>query len=131
MLEADGHAEEVLGGASLRAFDAGAVLDQAVGAAEAGGANEELAFRGDAERGFLAAADLEGEHAAEGGHLARGDFVAGVIGESGVVHLFDGVVGGVWHQKRSGTRVAITVEPLDPLTRSQGTAVEAEVGDRR
>jgi hypothetical protein len=28
------------------------------------------------------------------------------------VLLLDGVVGGVWHQKRSGKRVAVTVEPL-------------------
>ena len=27
------------------------------------------------------------------------------------VLLLDGVVGGVWHQKRSGSKVAITVEP--------------------
>ena len=26
--------------------------------------------------------------------------------------LVDGVVAGVWHQRRSGRRVAITVEPL-------------------
>ena len=33
------------------------------------------------------------------------------------VLLLDGVVGGVWHQKRSGRRVAITVEPLGRLTK--------------
>ncbi len=32
------------------------------------------------------------------------------------VMLVDGVVGGVWHQRRSGRRLAITVEPLCELT---------------
>jgi hypothetical protein len=32
------------------------------------------------------------------------------------VLLIDGVVGGVWHQRRSGRRLAITVEPLRELT---------------
>jgi len=43
------------------------------------------------------------------------------------VLLLDGVVGGVWHQKRSGHRVAITVEPLGRLTKAQGDGLEAEV----
>jgi hypothetical protein len=43
------------------------------------------------------------------------------------VLLLDGVVGGVWHQKRSGSRLAVTVEPLDRLTRAQRTALEVEV----
>ena len=32
------------------------------------------------------------------------------------VLLVDGVVGGVWHQRRSGRKLAITVEPLHELT---------------
>jgi hypothetical protein len=32
------------------------------------------------------------------------------------VLLIDGTVAGVWHQRRSGRRIAITVEPLRPLT---------------
>jgi hypothetical protein len=43
------------------------------------------------------------------------------------VLLLDGVVGGVWHQKRSGKRVAVTVEPLGDLTRAQRLALEVEV----
>ena len=35
------------------------------------------------------------------------------------VLLVDGVVGGVWHQRRSGRRLAITVEPLRELTAAQ------------
>lgn len=38
-------------------------------------------------------------------------------GQAGVfpVLLIDGIVGGVWHLKRSGKRIAVTVEPLDAL----------------
>jgi hypothetical protein len=43
------------------------------------------------------------------------------------VLLLDGVVGGVWHQKRSGTRVAVTVEPLDRLGRRHRAALDVEV----
>lgn len=32
------------------------------------------------------------------------------------VVLVDGIVGGVWHQRRAGRKVTITVEPLRPLT---------------
>jgi DNA glycosylase AlkZ-like len=43
------------------------------------------------------------------------------------VLLLDGVVGGVWHQKRSGRRMAVTVEPLSQLTTAQRAALEVEV----
>ena len=43
------------------------------------------------------------------------------------VLLLDGVVGGVWHQKLSGRRVTITVEPLGRLTKAQRDGLEAEV----
>jgi hypothetical protein len=43
------------------------------------------------------------------------------------VLLLDGVVGGVWHQKRSGRRLVVTVEPLGRLTPPQRAALEAEV----
>jgi hypothetical protein len=43
------------------------------------------------------------------------------------VLLLDGVVSGVWHQKRSGRRLVITVEPLGRLTRAQRSDLEAEV----
>jgi hypothetical protein len=44
------------------------------------------------------------------------------------VLLIDGVVGGVWHQRRSGRKLAITVEPLSELTSSQRRQLEHEVG---
>ena len=42
------------------------------------------------------------------------------------VLLIDGTVGGVWHQRRSGRRIVITVEPLRPLTAAQ----RRELGDQ-
>ena len=42
------------------------------------------------------------------------------------VLLIDGVVGGVWHLRRSGKRVEITVEPLEPLSASRRRELEAE-----
>ena len=43
------------------------------------------------------------------------------------VMLVDGVVGGVWHQKRTGRRLTITVEPLAPLTAAQRRQLDEEV----
>ena len=43
------------------------------------------------------------------------------------VLLVDGVVGGVWHQRRSGRTLAITVEPLRELTATQRRQLAAEV----
>ena len=45
------------------------------------------------------------------------------------VLLVDGVVGGVWHQRRSGRRLVLTVEPLRELTGPQlrELAEEAEL----
>ncbi|MDJ1134615.1 winged helix DNA-binding domain-containing protein [Streptomyces iconiensis] len=43
------------------------------------------------------------------------------------VLLLDGTVGGVWHQRRSGRRLQVTVEPLRPLTPDRRTALETEV----
>jgi hypothetical protein len=44
------------------------------------------------------------------------------------VLLVDGVAGGVWHQRRSGRRLAITVEPLHELTTRQRCELDDEVG---
>lgn len=41
--------------------------------------------------------------------------------------LVDGVVGGLWHQKRTSSRVAITVEPFVRLTRRRRQALENQV----
>jgi len=44
------------------------------------------------------------------------------------VLLVDGVVGGVWHQRRSGSTLAITVEPLRELTATERRRLDDEVG---
>jgi hypothetical protein len=41
--------------------------------------------------------------------------------------LIDGEVGGVWHQKRSGNKIAVSVEPLTDLTSRQRRALDVEV----
>lgn len=43
------------------------------------------------------------------------------------VLLLDGLVGGVWHQKRAGRYLDVTVEPLDELTSRRRRALDAEV----
>ncbi|MEU9999009.1 winged helix DNA-binding domain-containing protein [Streptomyces sp. NPDC050848] len=42
------------------------------------------------------------------------------------VLLIDGTVAGVWHQRRSGKRITVTVEPLKPLSAARLRAVEAQ-----
>ena len=43
------------------------------------------------------------------------------------VLLADGVVAGVWHARRSGKRLAITVEPLRKLRAAELRALEEQV----
>ncbi|QFY14602.1 winged helix DNA-binding domain-containing protein [Nonomuraea phyllanthi] len=43
------------------------------------------------------------------------------------VLLVDGDVGGVWHQRRSGSRLDVTVEPLRDLTAAQFGELEGQV----
>ncbi|HJV04292.1 MAG TPA: winged helix DNA-binding domain-containing protein [Actinomycetota bacterium] len=51
---------------------------------------------------------------------------AGQAGNYPVV-LVDGVVGGVWHHRRSGRKLAITVEPLGELTARQQRQLRDDV----
>jgi Winged helix DNA-binding domain len=44
------------------------------------------------------------------------------------VMLVDGVVGGVWHQRRTGNKLALTVELLRDLTPSQRRALDDQAG---
>lgn len=41
--------------------------------------------------------------------------------------LVDGVVGGVWHQRRSGRRVVVTVEMFDEVGARRGRQLEEQV----
>ena len=43
------------------------------------------------------------------------------------VLLIDGIVAGVWSQRRSGRTLAITVEPFDRLTATQRRALDEQV----
>ncbi len=43
------------------------------------------------------------------------------------VLLIDGIVAGVWHQRRSGKKIVITVEPLNDLSAIDRTALDVEV----
>ena len=60
-----------------------------------------------------------------GGAAAR----AAPTGQAGnyPVMLVDGVVGGIWHQRRSGRRLVITVETLAPLRTDQRRELDEEV----
>jgi hypothetical protein len=42
------------------------------------------------------------------------------------VVLIDGIVAGVWHQRRSGKRIDITVEPLGDLSSVQRAGIDRE-----
>jgi hypothetical protein len=50
-------------------------------------------------------------------------------GQAGTVPalLIDGRVAGVWHQRRSGRRITVTVEPLAPLGPAHRDVLDAEV----
>jgi hypothetical protein len=61
-----------------------------------------------------------------GAAAARALTPAGQAGNYPVL-LIDGVVGGVWHQQRSGRKLAITVEPLRELTARQHRQLHDEV----
>jgi hypothetical protein len=61
-----------------------------------------------------------------GAAATRGLTPAGQAGNYPVL-LVDGVVGGVWHQRRSGRKLAITVEPLCELTAMQRRQLDDEV----
>jgi hypothetical protein len=56
----------------------------------------------------------------------RGLTPAGQAGNCPVM-LVDGVVGGVWHQQRSGRKLAITIEPLRELTATHRRQLDDEV----
>jgi Winged helix DNA-binding domain len=62
-----------------------------------------------------------------GAAAARALTPAGQAGNYPVL-LVDGVVGGVWHQRRSGRKLAITVEPLRELTAAQLRQLDDEAG---
>ncbi|SHN74191.1 winged helix DNA-binding domain-containing protein [Cryptosporangium aurantiacum] len=58
---------------------------------------------------------------------ARERALAGSQAGNYPVLLIDGVVAGVWHLRRSGRRLAITVEPLRPLSARRRAELDVEV----
>jgi hypothetical protein len=62
-----------------------------------------------------------------GAAATRGLSPSGQAGNYPVM-LVDDVVGGVWHLRRSGRKLEVTVEPLRDLTRAQLKQLDEEVG---
>jgi hypothetical protein len=60
------------------------------------------------------------------GRAAERALAGGQAGNFPVL-LIDGVVAGVWHQRRSGSKIAITVEPLEALSAAQRRALDEQV----
>jgi hypothetical protein len=60
------------------------------------------------------------------GRAAERALARGQAGNYPVV-LVDGVVGGVWHQRRAGRRIAVTVELFAPLSRAHRPELEEQV----
>jgi hypothetical protein len=58
--------------------------------------------------------------------LYRGRAAERVVGNRQVM-VVDGVVAGLWHQRRSGRSLDVTVEPLDPLTDAQRRDLDEQV----
>ena len=59
------------------------------------------------------------------GRAAQRALAGGQAGNFPVL-LVDGVVAGVWHQRRSGRRITLTVEPLSRLNAQRRSALQAE-----
>jgi hypothetical protein len=62
----------------------------------------------------------------EAGAPAERALAGGQAGNFPVL-LVDGVVAGVWHQRRSGRRVDVTVEPFGRLTAARRRELDAQV----
>ena len=60
------------------------------------------------------------------GRAAERALAGGQAGNFPVV-LIGGVVAGVWHQRRSGRKIEVTVEPLSPLTAEHRRELDDEV----
>ncbi len=60
------------------------------------------------------------------GRAAERALAGGQAGNFPVL-LIDGTVAGVWHQRRAGSRIEITVEPLTPLSVAQRRELDEQV----
>jgi hypothetical protein len=102
VLEADRGAQQVGRRRRMGALGRGAVLDQALGAAQAGGVEEEAQPRGDPQGLLAAAGRAERDHAAEGAHLAARDLVTGVVRQAGIMDRRHLRPSGQGHRHRQG-----------------------------
>src|SRR5205823_10238143 len=89
VLETDRQPQEIVRRARAGALDRGAVLDETLRPAEAGGAREHAELGRHVRRARPVAAHLHRHHSAERGHLAARDVVRRVGREAGIVHRFD------------------------------------------
>jgi hypothetical protein len=56
------------------------------------------------------------------------DAVATMCGaHAQVLSLVDGTVAGVWHQRRSGRKIAVTVEPFRTLSKARRDQLDEQV----
>src|SRR5215831_1147391 len=108
VLEADREPQEILGGPRAGALDRRAVLDQALGPAEARGAGEDAQLCRDVHRACPVAADLDRHHPAERGHLAARHLVRSVGRQARVVHRFDLPV--AVQERRDAEHVAVAAQ---------------------
>src|SRR5262249_56110236 len=81
--------------------------DQALDAAEAGGALDDLQPIVHALGTIVAALEIERDHAPKAGHLALGDLVVGVRRQPGIVHAADATI--VGEKSRDGERVRVVL----------------------
>src|SRR5919106_2537100 len=128
MLEADGQAQQIVGRPGGGALDRGAVLQQALGASEAGRAGEDAHLALHREGGLPPALDLHRQHPAEAGHLAPRDLVLQVGGETRVV---DGLDPRVRLQECRDPQGVVRVCPHAPRQRADAAADEPAVERRR
>ena len=90
MLDPDREAQKVRRCGAVRTLDRKAVLDQALDAAERRRALPDLDLSGGGDRRLGPACDPDAEHSAKPpGHLAGGDRVSGMGGQSGIQNFGD------------------------------------------
>ena len=89
MLEPHREPHQVGGRGGVRTLARGPVLDQALHAPQGGRPHEHPGPADRLDRGLPPLAYVDGEHAAEAGHLARRHGVPGIVGEARIVHSRD------------------------------------------
>src|SRR5215831_4444367 len=90
VLYADRETQKITWRGRSRTFDRGAVLDEALNASKRRGSLPHRHLRGRRDRRALAAGNTNDQHPSEAAeHLARGDGVTGMLGQTGIEHSRD------------------------------------------